>query len=171
MRAPTPGRIVLYKSLSGYIAPAIVVVTEQNLRSEGVRRFEETGGTDGIPPLSGPMHVHVVVFTAGLSSTEPRPPLEAPRGGTYQEWNVPPAADGDPDGQWERGTWGWPMVPPPAAPRESPRDRAIGEAAAAFAELARTATAALGEMVEESKQDRAEAEERRRRIEDERRRG
>jgi hypothetical protein len=63
---PTPGRIVLYRSRTGFITPAIIVVAAENLMAAGVERYRGTGGRYGVPPLSSMDHVHLVVFSAGL---------------------------------------------------------------------------------------------------------
>lgn len=92
MPDPTPGRMVRYRSkVNPYDLPATIVATVDSLWQPGVDRWRETGGLEGVPPLSSPDHVHLVVMTPGLPTN---PEIErqqgwSPQGGTYQEWDVP----------------------------------------------------------------------------------
>lgn len=121
MPEPSIGRVVIYRSKVGeYDVPAIITATQETLHPEGVELFRESGGSDGVPPLSSPDHVHLTVLTPGLSSSEPPKPLDANMGGTYREWNVPmfeprqeqspvpgtvpTPVDPDP------GSWRWPVI-------------------------------------------------------------
>jgi hypothetical protein len=92
------GRVVWYRSRTGaYTVPAVITATVDTLAPELV----EAGL---IPALSGPMSVHLTVFSPGipmdgvnatLHADEP-PQYRLPPGakslnlaGTYQEWDVP----------------------------------------------------------------------------------
>jgi hypothetical protein len=92
------GRIVIYRSRTGnYSCPAIVTATVDTLAEVGVRRYEDTGGHEGVPPLTSEMHVHLTVFTPGLPGLRVEAQdfkAEGVRraenvGGLYQEWDVP----------------------------------------------------------------------------------
>lgn len=89
---PSIGRIVVYRSRGpvGFIAPAIIAVTVETLAEAGLARYRQTGGRVGVPPLSSPDHVHLIVFTAGVSD-EPPPDtdFDVPMGGTWREHDVP----------------------------------------------------------------------------------
>lgn len=97
--APMIGRIVLYRSkMAPYDIPAVITATQGSLWPEGVRRWEESGGRHGVPPLSSGDHVHLTCFTPGSK-------------GVYQEHDVPlaPAAryvGSDPP----PGSWRWPVL-------------------------------------------------------------
>lgn len=96
---PTIGRIVIYRSRTGnYSVPAIVTATVDTLAPEGVKRYEETGGHEGVPPLSSETHVHLTVLTPGKPGLRVNAQdfeVESPHGraenvgGVYQEWDVP----------------------------------------------------------------------------------
>lgn len=107
---PTIGRIVIYRSKTGdYVMPAIITATTETLYRPNV----EAGH---VPDLSSDMHVHLVVFTAGmpghvaLTTAENHPELADPSrrnhpyGGTYQEWDIPWNADAS-----AAGAWSWPI--------------------------------------------------------------
>lgn len=116
MPDPTICRMVVYRTKKGKDVPAVINGTVESLDEEGIERFHETDGAHGVPPLSGPDHVHLTVFTPGLPNDPTRPSEFAqPMGGTFQEWNVPmfehhnimsstpgaiPAAAPIPDGSW-----------------------------------------------------------------------
>lgn len=94
MMAPTIGRIVHYRSRTGnYTCPAIVTATQDTLWREGVERGD-------VPELTGPMDVHLHVFTPGAQ-------------GSYSEHNVPYAGEapvlGEFAGQPPR-SWTWPPI-------------------------------------------------------------
>lgn len=120
MLKPTIGRVVIYRSRTGdYDVPAIVTATTDTLNAKGV----EAGH---VPALSSEEHVHLMVLTPGkpgMRCDADDFKVESPHGrgenvaGTYQEWDIPPAA---PDGtaadviarvqagDVEPGTWRWP---------------------------------------------------------------
>lgn len=105
-------RDVIYRTKRGKDCPAKIVGTVESLDPEGLERFKETGGSQGVPPLTSETHVHLVVFTPGLPN-DPARPLEfaSPLGGTFQEWDIPETYAGDigaPDVQ--PGTWRWPVI-------------------------------------------------------------
>ena len=127
---PTIGRIVIYRSRTGsYDVPAIVTATTETLNPKGVEFFHATNGEKGVPPLSSDQHVHLTVFTPGLPGYRAeglRGELDTPlaerdasqrgapaqgygenAGGSYQEWDVPPA---DEDDVVAPGTWRWPEI-------------------------------------------------------------
>lgn len=135
MQEPSLGRIVLYRSKTGkYTLPAVIVATQDTLAEEGVQVYSETHGKRGVPPLSSPDHVHLIVLTPGIPLTGPnRRGDEAPASdlkgaanlaGTYQEWNVPlwepsgpslqelaqPQAGPRPPEEQPGGTWVWPVI-------------------------------------------------------------
>jgi hypothetical protein len=106
---PTIGRIVIYRSKTGdYVMPAIVSATLDTLHQPNV-------DAGHMHPLSGPLNVHLTVFTAGYqgqvsqSTMENHPELadparrNYPAGGTFQEWDIP-YSDTD-----EPGCWSWPV--------------------------------------------------------------
>ena len=114
----TIGRIVIYKSRTGdYVVPAIVNCTADTLSPRGV----EAGH---VPPLTGQGHVHLTVLTPGKPGmrrgasdfvVESEHGRSENQGGTYTEWDIPPAT---PDGliqsydqsydQMPPATWAWP---------------------------------------------------------------
>lgn len=120
MQDPSIGRIVIYRSrVGGYDLPAIITATRETLHAEGVQRYRETGGQEGVPPLSSQDHVHLTVFSPGVpTNPEPPKPLDVNAGGSYREWDVPlfeaavvvsptpgvPAVPSEPS----PGTWRWP---------------------------------------------------------------
>jgi hypothetical protein len=110
---PSIGRVVVYRSRTGFDVPAIIAATQDSLFEPGVRAYRESGGTRGVPPLSSPDNVHLVVFSPGLPQ-EPSPRwgeaasggrvhlheedcaasrgavlIDENMGGTFREWNVP----------------------------------------------------------------------------------
>ncbi len=98
------GMSVIYRSRTGaYDCAAIVAATTASLNRENV----EAGY---LPDLTGDMHVHLVVFSAGRLG-QGRTVTDAPfltesphgrspnTGGTYQEWDIPFDVNGGP------GTW------------------------------------------------------------------
>lgn len=91
MDRPTIGRDVWYRSATGFLAPAKVVTTIDTIAPHGAAEWERTGGLQGMPPLDDERHVHLVVFTAGVTYTPPTPGpgVDVPEGGTFREWNVP----------------------------------------------------------------------------------
>jgi hypothetical protein len=111
---PSLCRIVLYRSRTGqYTVPAMIVANTDSLEEFGLKLYEESDGTRGVPPLSGPGHVHLVCFTPGIpgeydTPVQPRPDkaLAPNLGGSYQEWDVP--YDEGPHPQLP-GTWRWPL--------------------------------------------------------------
>jgi hypothetical protein len=120
---PSIGRIVVYRSRGpvGFIAPAIIAVTQETLAPAGVSLFVETKGARGVPPLSSPDHVHLIVFTAGVTDEPPPDPdFDVPMGGTWREHDVPFFERGSanvgggsalmPQASHEQppGTWAWP---------------------------------------------------------------
>lgn len=139
MQLPTIGRIVIYRSKTGrYSIPAVITATLDSLDPVGVELYEQSAATvrregeplpldlsaQGIPPLSSPLHVHLTVFSPGLPGNgEPPKPMDANRGGTYREWDVPFFALGSDGGpgvslspspgadEYEAlaGSWHWPV--------------------------------------------------------------
>lgn len=121
---PTIGRIVQYRSRGpvGFVTPAIIAATQETLADAGLAAWQNSGGTFGVPPLSSPDHVHLVVFTAGKSDGRaPAEGMEQPFGGTWQEFDVPiwePSTgvtydphSGRPivgSGEQPAGSWTWP---------------------------------------------------------------
>lgn len=99
---PTIGRIVTYRSKNGaYDVPAIINCTVDTIDPKGV----ELGH---VPPLTGEQCVHLTVFTPGKPGTA-RPGNavnNAAAGGSYQEFDIPPAAL--PADDPAPGTWRWP---------------------------------------------------------------
>lgn len=98
----TIGRIVTYRSrVGGYDLPAIITATEETLHEPGVELYRASAAPDlvargkvdlnaeGVPPLSSPDHVHLTVFSPGLPGNAEVEGLDANRGGSYREWNVP----------------------------------------------------------------------------------
>lgn len=91
----TIGRTVLYRSRTGgYTVPAIITATQDTLGAEGVEKGH-------VPPLTDPTHVHLTVFSPGKPGLRldaqdfvgrPDAPIAENVGGSYQEWDVPPAA-------------------------------------------------------------------------------
>lgn len=63
---PTIGRIVVYRARTGFVVPAVIAATRETLYGPGVQLFRDSNGTRGVPPLSSPEHVHLVVFSPGL---------------------------------------------------------------------------------------------------------
>lgn len=88
---PTIGRIVVYRSRTGYDVPAMVAATQDTLVPKGLQIFEASGGKRGCPPLDSPDHLHLVCFTPGIPGVYPESEgmPSTPAGGTFQEWNVP----------------------------------------------------------------------------------
>lgn len=118
------GRIVIYRSRTGsYDVPAMVTATEETLNPAGVKVFEESGGSRGVPPLD-PGCVHLTVFTPGRPGlrgsaddfeVEPEYGVSENVAGCYQEWNIPecvlPPADKIVAGERAEpaaGSWRWP---------------------------------------------------------------
>lgn len=101
----TIGRIVIYTSRTGdYVMPAIVSATKSTL-------FQPNVEAGNIPDCSSDEHVHLAVFTAGTPGkrrealdfkVESEHPVSENVAGTYQEWDIPHDASGEP------GTWCWP---------------------------------------------------------------
>jgi hypothetical protein len=133
MKGLAIGRMVWYRSkVGGYDMPAIITATVASLNPEGVRVWEESHGTKGVPPVSDADSVHLTVFSPGIPGAGPnRPPnstgYDMPSGGsvehasanlagTYQEWDVPffdaEAVEAGPrtggDLEPTPGTWRWP---------------------------------------------------------------
>lgn len=95
VRVPTPGRDVLYKSKTGnYVLPAKVVVTLDNLFSEGVKKGD-------IPGLDTPVHVHLKVFSPGEDYVEENCPHSSEHPDYDARANPFPA-----------GSWCWPEILP-----------------------------------------------------------
>ena len=107
---PTIGRIVTYRSRTGdYDVPAIVAATQSSLHRPNV-------DAGHIPDLSGPHHVHLVVFSPGPAGQRAEATdfkAESPhgrsenQGGTYTEWDIAETAS---DALPEPGTWRWPVL-------------------------------------------------------------
>lgn len=117
----TIGRIVIYRSRTGaYDVPAIVTCTAATLNPAGVEVFNASGGTRGLPPLSGLDHVHLTVLTPGLPGqrgdaddflVQPGANLLSENvAGCYQEWDIPPAfmVGDETSDEPPPGTWRWP---------------------------------------------------------------
>lgn len=112
---PTVGRIVLYRAKTGWLAPAVIAATQDTLDPDGVQRWRDSGGEvgkpgwQGIPELSSPEHLHLIVFSAGRQGNEPMPVvgLDSNMGGTFREWDVPLDPKG---GNPEKGHWTWPTI-------------------------------------------------------------
>ncbi len=91
-------RMVKYRSKTGnYDLPAVVTATTETLDPEGV-------DLGHVPPLTDASHVHLTVFTCGKQGTAREGHminLQA-AGGTYQEFDIPWAGEGDeiPPGSW-----------------------------------------------------------------------
>ena len=116
---PSIGRIVIYRSRTGdYDVPAIVNATQATLNPKGV----EAGY---VPELTSENHVHLTVLTPGIPNTghsakeaeestfQTRGPVAAQpsSGGSYQEWDIPPAPLNAVSNEPEPtpGTWRWPV--------------------------------------------------------------
>jgi hypothetical protein len=110
VQAPTIGRIVIYRSRTGdYDVPAVVTATAETLNQEGV----ELGH---VPALTSIQNVHLTVLTPGKPGmrrgakdfkTESAHGRSENVAGTYQEWDIAPAADYSAP---EPGTWRWPEI-------------------------------------------------------------
>lgn len=109
----TIGRIVLYRAETGWLAPAVIAATQDTLDPEGVQRWRDSGGPvgkpgwEGIPELSSPEHLHLIVFSAGRQQGEPTLPRDSNMGGTFRQWDVPHDPKG---GNPEPGCWAWPKI-------------------------------------------------------------
>lgn len=110
---PTIGRIVIYKSRTGYyVVPAVVTATVDTL-------FRPNVDAGYIADLSSPSHVHLTVFTPGKPGKRAEATdfkVESPHGrsenagGVYQEWDIPQHTDDGtvPGREQAPGTWAWP---------------------------------------------------------------
>lgn len=116
---PSIGRIVIYRSRTGFEVPALVTATQDTLEPKGLKLYEESGGMRGVPPLDSDGHLHLTVMTPGIPGVYPEASSmpSTPMGGTFQEWNIPYAGHaGDllPGAEVEvirapaPGTWHWP---------------------------------------------------------------
>lgn len=127
MQEPSIGRIVWYRSRTGkYSLPAMITATQETLDPDGVKLYSDTHGKMGVPALSSPDHVHLLVLTPGVESDQALPDVSKSRnrGGTYQEWNVElwepsgpsmeelskPQAGSRPPEEQPGGTWIWPVI-------------------------------------------------------------
>jgi hypothetical protein len=115
--------MVAYRSRTGkYTVPAVITATQDSLDPGGVQAYIDSGGVRGVPPLTGPDHVHLTVFTPGLPGQRAKAsdfkgeradaPISENNGGSYQEWDVPlDGSEGHPVskvGEQSPGTWAWP---------------------------------------------------------------
>lgn len=117
---PTIGRIVIYRSKVGaYVIPAIITATIDTLAPEGLARWHDTDGREGVPPLDSNRHVHLTVFTPGYPAQH-RLESGAAWGGTYQEWNVPEFVVGSVEGGTTGGFVEGDVVPPLPVPAKQP---------------------------------------------------
>jgi len=123
---PTIGRIVIYRSRTGaYSVPAVITATVDTLAPAGV-------AAGNVPDLTSENHVHLTVLTPGAPGlrgraedfiARPDATISENQGGTYQEWDVPPAGPrggmpldtspgqdrGDGHITQPAGTWAWPQ--------------------------------------------------------------
>lgn len=134
-QTPSIGRIVIFRSRTGaYDCPAIITATEDTLNPAGVAAYEASVAARaehlasypskddvlpplrGVPPLTGPDHVHLTVFTPGIPGqrgdaddflTQPSTGIIGENvAGCYQEYDVVP--DRVRDASVPAGTWRWP---------------------------------------------------------------
>lgn len=107
------GRVVWYRSKNNhYTMPADVIAVQDSIYPPAVEHgFME--------PLDSPLHVHLLVKTAGKPGTrlpDSDPSIKGDnQGGTYVEHNIPfwppPREDWEDDEQ-PGGTWTWPRMDP-----------------------------------------------------------
>lgn len=119
LKRPSVGRIVLYRSRTGYYTvPAIVTATASSLAPAGV-------SAGYVPALSDGDNVHLTVFTPGKPGMRDGAGdflCESEHGrsenvaGCYQEWDIPPAhalsneQNAEPGNEgFPPGTWAWPQ--------------------------------------------------------------
>lgn len=107
---PTIGRIVIYRSRTGYTCPAIITATRETLIHANVVKGY-------ISDLSEASNVHLTVFTPGKPGSGPRKygwwwrrrqGAQRNTSGLYQEWDVPKSKRLNGSGEQEPRTWKWP---------------------------------------------------------------